>query len=261
VQRGAPADEAFDRPVDETEEPQLLARGRIDGQAIQIVGIALGAADGVSVTVKPDRALAQKVVGRQPAAREDERRPPREPEQHGSGDESANHPDKAAGDEVHRIRERRTGHAAIEVACDREVGHQRRVLEMGHAVRREARRRQPIVEKRRHAIAEGVADRGLHRRQHLEEDEDDASDGKRRRERVPALHRGDEHAHRDREQRRQRPVQHHHGPPRRRQPPVGMGQRGKQHPLLALAEPFEPVGRGRCRHRRRFSPENEGERL
>ena len=81
-------------------------------------------------------------------------------------------------------------------------------------VRPHARLGQPVVQKRRRAIAEVVADRRLERRQHLQQDEHDADDGQRPGQAVAALDRRDEHAHRDREQRGQNAVQQHDRPPR-----------------------------------------------
>ena len=111
----------------ETEQPQLLAGRRIDRQAIGVVGVALRAAHLVGVAIAPDAALAQQPVRGQPRAAEHQRRPP------GVGGRArrrdgqpADHLDQAAGDEVHRDRQRRTGHAEIEVARDRQVGGERR---------------------------------------------------------------------------------------------------------------------------------------
>ena len=68
VQPRAPGDEAFDGPADQPEQPQLFARRRIDGEAVGVVGVALGAAHFVGVAIAPDRALAQQPVRRQPRA-------------------------------------------------------------------------------------------------------------------------------------------------------------------------------------------------
>ena len=43
VQPRAPGDEALDRPAGEAEQPQLLRRRRIDGEAVGVVGVALRA--------------------------------------------------------------------------------------------------------------------------------------------------------------------------------------------------------------------------
>ena len=77
VQARPARDEALDRPVGEAEEPQLLGRRRIDGEAVGVVGVALRAAHLVGVAVAPDRALAQQPVRREPRAGEHDRRPPR----------------------------------------------------------------------------------------------------------------------------------------------------------------------------------------
>ncbi len=98
-----------------------LAAGRIDGEAIGVVGVALRAAHLVGVAVAPDGALAQQPVGRQPAAGEHQRRPPGEGEQHHRRSDAAEQLYQAAGDEVHGDRQRRPGHAEVEVAGDGQV--------------------------------------------------------------------------------------------------------------------------------------------
>ena len=55
VQPRAAVDEAIDRPVGQSEQPQLLARRRIDGEPVGVIGVALGAAHFVGVAVAPDR--------------------------------------------------------------------------------------------------------------------------------------------------------------------------------------------------------------
>ncbi len=121
VQSSPPVDEPVDDPVGEPEQAHLLGGRRIDGEAIGVVGMALRVADLVRVAVAPDRALAQHPMGRTPPDDEDDRRPPREPEQHERRGESADELDEAAGDEVHRDAERRSRDAEIEVARHREV--------------------------------------------------------------------------------------------------------------------------------------------
>ena len=117
--------------------------------------------------------------------------------------EAADHPDETAGDEVHRIRQRRTGHAEIEIARDGEIRRQRRVLQVRDPLRPDARFGETVVQIRRDAIAKVVADRGLDGRQHLQQHEDHAGHRQRRDQAVAALHGGDEEARRNREQRRQ----------------------------------------------------------
>ena len=63
----APRPEALDGPARQPEEPQLLGRGRLDRQAVGVVGVALGLADFLGVAVAPDAALAQQPVRGQPA--------------------------------------------------------------------------------------------------------------------------------------------------------------------------------------------------
>ena len=68
----------------------------------------------------------------------------------------------------------------------------------------------------------------MNRRQHLQQDEDDADEGERAGEAVAALHRADEHAHRDGEDRRQHAAQHEHDPPGDREAAVGLRQDGEE---------------------------------
>ena len=56
VQARASRDEAIDGPAREAEQPQLLARGRIDGEPVGVVRIALRAAHLFGIAVPPDRA-------------------------------------------------------------------------------------------------------------------------------------------------------------------------------------------------------------
>ena len=247
VEPCASRDEPLDRPADQPEQPQFLARRRIDGQPIRVVGIALGAAHLVGVAVAPDGALAQQPVRREPRAGEHERRPPGEAEEHDRRGEAADHADQAAGDEVHRVRQRRPGHAEVEVARDGEVGGERRILQVCHTRRADAHLGQAVVEKRRGAIAEVVADRRLNRRQHLQQDEDDADDAERTRQAVAALDGADQDPHRNGEQRRQDAVQQHDRPPRQRESRVGLRQRREEHPLFSTAEPSKCSHRADCR--------------
>ena len=61
----------------QAEQPQFLAGGRIDGEPVRVVGVALRAPHFVGVAIAPDRALAQQPVRREPRAGQHERRPPR----------------------------------------------------------------------------------------------------------------------------------------------------------------------------------------
>ena len=82
VQSRAAGDEAIDRPAGQAEQPQLLAGGRIDRDAVGVVGVALRRAHFIGVAIPPDAALAQQPVRRQPCGDEHERRPPRVGKQH-----------------------------------------------------------------------------------------------------------------------------------------------------------------------------------
>ena len=82
------------------------------------------------------RALAQQPMRGEPRARQQRRRPPREAEQDDCRGEAADHADEPAGDEVHRVRQRRSRHAEIEVARDGQVADECRVFEVAHALGR-----------------------------------------------------------------------------------------------------------------------------
>ena len=150
--------------------------------------------------------------------------------------EPADHLDQAAGDEVHRDRQRRAGHPEIEVARHGEVARERRILEVAHARRAHARLGQPVVQPGGGAVAEVGADRLMNRRQDLEQDEHGAGEGERAAQAVAASHGADEHAHRDREDRRQHAAQDEHDPPRDRQGAIGPRQDAEELPLLAFGQ-------------------------
>ena len=213
VQARASGDEAVDRPAGEAEQPQLLARGRVHRQPVGVVGIALRAAHFFGVAVAPDRALAQQPVRRQPRAREHDRRPPRVPGEDHGGRDAADHLDHAGRDEIHGDRQRRAGHPEIEVARDGEVAGERRILEVPHARRAHAGFGEPVVEPGGGAVAEVGADRLMNRAEHLKQHEDRAGERERAGERIAALDGADEHAHRDRERRRQDASQQEADPP------------------------------------------------
>ena len=107
---------------------------------------------------------------------------------------------------------------------------------MTDARRPDARLGQSIVEPAGGEIAEVVAERLVNRREHLEQDEDRARDRKRVGEAPAALDRADEHAHGDRENRRQRAPQEQHCPPRDRKGPIGLRQRAEKLPFVSLAQ-------------------------
>ena len=213
MQASASGDETFDRPAGEAEQPQFLARGRVHRQAISVVGIPLRVAHFFGVAIAPDRALAQQPVRRQPRARQHERRPPRVSGENHGGRHAADHLHHAGRDEIHRDRERRAGHPEIEVARHGEIGGQRRILQMPHARRAHAGLGQPVVEPRGGTVAQVRADRLMNRAEHLKQHEDRAGKRQRTGQRIAALHRADQHAHRDREHRRQDPSQQQGRPP------------------------------------------------
>ena len=147
--------EALDRPVGQAEQPQLLGRRRVDGQPVGVVGVALGRPDLLGGPVAPDRALAQQPVGGQPGPAQQQRRPPGEPGQDDGRGQPADQLDQAGGDEVHRDRQRRAGHAQVEVAGRGQVAAEGRVLEVAHARRPQAGLGQPVVQPGGGPVARG----------------------------------------------------------------------------------------------------------
>jgi len=240
VQARAAGPETLDRPCREAEQAQLLARRRVHGQAVGVLGVALRAAHLVRVAVAPDRALAQQPVRGQPGAREHDRRPPRVADEDHGGGETADHAHHAVRDEVHGDRERGPGHAQVEVAGDGEVAGEGRILEMAHAGRAHASLGEPVVEPGGGAVAEVRAHRLVDRAEHLEQDEHRPCEGERPPEGSAALHRADERAHRDREGRGQDPSEQERGPPGDGQGGVRLRQDGEELPFLALGQPRGP---------------------
>ncbi len=239
MQASASGDETVDRPAGKAEQPQLLARGRVHRQPVGVVGIPLRAAHLLGVAVAPDRALAQKPVRRQPRAREHDRRPPRVSGEDHGGRDAADHLDHAARDEIHGDRQRRAGHPEVEVARHGEVAGERRILEVPHARRAHAGLGEPVVEPCGGAVAEVGADRLMNRAEHLKQHEDRAGKRERTGERIAALHGADEHAHRDRERRRQDPSQQQGRPPGGGEARVRLRQDAEELPFLALGQSLE----------------------
>ena len=99
-----------------------LAGRRIDGEAVGVVGVALRGAHLVGVAVAPD-ARSRAAASASPATRRRARSAPtrRTPTSTTARRDAADHLDQPAGDEVHRDRQRRAGHAEVEVARDGEV--------------------------------------------------------------------------------------------------------------------------------------------
>ena len=77
-QTAAPRAKAVHGPFREPEEPQLLGRVWFDGKAVGVVGMPLCLANFLGIAVAPDAAFAQEPVRGQPAAAQQERRPPRD---------------------------------------------------------------------------------------------------------------------------------------------------------------------------------------
>ena len=96
-----------------------LARRRVDGQPVGVVGVALGGPHLVGVAVLPDAALPQQPVRGQPGARRARAAPTRRSRTARAAEASpATISTRLAGDEVHRDRQRRAGHAEVELAGD-----------------------------------------------------------------------------------------------------------------------------------------------
>ena len=192
-------DEALQHPVGQAEDPDLFRGRRVHGQPVGVLGVALSLSHLFGIAVLPDPALPQQPVRRQPRQDQYRWRPEGEPEQHHRLRESAEHVHQPGRDEVERDRQRRTRHTAVEVTRHLQVGGQLRILQMPDARRREARVGQLVVEPGRGPVAEVRAQRGVQRTQHLQQDEQDAHHGERDAEVRVVLHRGDQHARRDRE--------------------------------------------------------------
>ena len=127
----------------------------------------------------------------------------------------------------------------IEVARDRQIVSQRRVLEMTHAGRANARFGQLVVEPRRGAIAEVRADGGVNRDQHLQQDERRARERQRRGQAIAMLDGADEHAHRNPEENRQHAPEDEDEPPAKREAGSGLRQHREEDPFLARAQALQ----------------------
>ena len=145
--------------------------------------------------------------------------------------------DQAAGDEVHRDRQRRAGHAQVEVAGRGQVAAEGRVLEVAHAGRPHAGLGEPVVQPGGGPVAQVGADRLVDRDQHLEQHEHHPDGGQRPGQVAPALDGADQRPGGDGEHRRQHPPAHQHHPPGDGQAGVGLEQGAEEAPLLAFAQP------------------------
>ena len=164
----------------EAEQPQFLARGRIDRQPVGVVGIALRGAHLLGVAIAPDRALAQQPVRRQPRAGEHDRRPPGVARRGSRRDAMPpiistmplamkSMEIESGGPVIPRSKSRATVRSLVSVG----------IFEVPHARRTHAGLGEPVVEPGGGAIAEVGADRLMNRAEHLQQDEDRA--GKRER--------------------------------------------------------------------------------
>ena len=157
-----------------------FAGAGIDRETVGVVRVALRRC-GPRACCDPTRWRSRAAATASRATRRRARSAPtrRNASEHRRGGDAADHLDQAAGDEVHRERQRRTGHAEIEVARQRQVAGERRVFEMSHAGRPHARLRQPIVQPRGRPIAEVGAERLVDRRQRLQQHEHHADERQR----------------------------------------------------------------------------------
>ena len=166
--------EPLDGPAGQSEQSQLLGGGRVDGEAVSVVGVALGLAHLLGIAVAPDAALAQQPVGAEPRAHEQDRRPPGIAGEHGGRREPTHHLDQPAGDEVHRNEDRRAGDAEIEITGHRQVARELGVFKMAHARRPDAGGGELVVKPARCPAAEQGAHGLVDRRRDLQEHEDRA---------------------------------------------------------------------------------------
>ena len=166
-------EEAVEGPAAEPEQPELLRRGRVDRDPVGVLRVARGGLHLGRVAVLPHGALAQQPVRGAPGAAQHERSPPLETEQQADRGDARQQRDEPLGDEVHRDRQGRTHHPRVELARHLQVTGQRRVLEVAHARRLDARGGQLVVEPRRGAIPEVVAEDGVQRHEHLQDHEGD----------------------------------------------------------------------------------------
>ena len=233
VQSGAPGDKAINRPGGEAEQPQLLARRRIDGQPVGVVGIPLRSAHFRILAVAPNAALPQQPMSGQPGAGQQQRSPPRVAQEDDRGSNATDHLDQAVGNKIHGDGERRPSHAQVKVAGHGEVGGQGGIFEVADAGRAHTGFGQPIVEPGRGAVAQVGTERLVNGAEHLQQDKDAAGKCQRFGERVAALHGADQHAHGDGKRCRQDAAQQQHRPPARSQSRSRFGQDGEELPFLA----------------------------
>jgi hypothetical protein len=78
--------------------------------------------------------------------------------------------------------------------------------------------------------------------EHLKQHEDRAGKGQRTRQGIAALHSRDQHAHRDRERRRQNPSQQEGDPPSGGEARRRLRQDAEENPFLALSQTPEHGG-------------------
>ena len=239
VEPAAVVREALDHPVGEAEQAHLLGSRRVDRHAVGVLGVALGVQHLGRAAVAPDGALAQQPVRGRPGEHEQQRLPPAVPGQHDGRGDAGEQADEAVGDEVHGVRQRRPGDSEVEVAGHRQVVGEVGPFEVGDAWRLDRRRHQPVVERRRRALAEVGADDLVQRADDLGGDEHDGEGDERRGERLAVGDGGDQPARCDGDRRGQRATHDEAGPPDQRLRRRGAEERAEQDPLLAPAQAFD----------------------
>src|SRR5215831_15796038 len=214
VQASPSRNETLHCPADESKQPQFLARGRIHGKPISVVGITLRTAHLFGVAVAPDSAFTQKPMRGRPGAREQDWRPPRiSGKDHGTGD-AADHLHHAAGDKIHGNSQRWARHSEVEVARHGQVARQFWIFEMADPGRAHTRLREPVVKPSSRTITQIGAYRLMNRAEYLKKDKNCANKGERTRERIAALHGADKNTHCNGKCRRQCTSEQKSKPPR-----------------------------------------------
>ena len=241
--------EPVDRPAREAEHAQFLGRGRVDREAVGVVGVALVLPDLVVVPALPHRALAEEDVGRQPRAADQHGRPPPVGREHQRGAETATQLGEAVPDEVDAQRQGGTGDAEVEVPRQGELVGERRGLEVGHPAGLEAGPHQTFVQPSRNLRPKVVADLLVDRAQHLQKNEGNAELDEPGAQRRVTLDGGDERADGHGQRRRQERSQNYQAPPHAGEDAVGAPHGAEQQlPLRRfpqLLHSVDPIDRRR----------------
>src|SRR5215510_11078198 len=214
VQTSPSRNESLHDPAGESKQPQFLARGRIHGKPISVVGITLRAAYLFGVAVAPDSTFTQKPMRGRPSAREQDWRPPRiSGKNHGAGN-ATDHLHHAAGDKIHGNSQRRARHSEVEVARHSQVARQFWIFQMADPGWAHTRLRESVVKPSSRTVAQIGAYRLMNRAEYLKKDNNCANKRERTRERIAALHGADKNTHRNGKCRRQCTSEQKSKPPR-----------------------------------------------